>query len=152
METDEYVYQDCGYINGAVSEDNILFNGYGYDLRMTSTFGMFDFNRAWFTAAWNTGLNVNVTGFLGGTQTYDTSFVTNTETPYLASFNWVGIDSILIHTSGGTHLDCGGHIAIDNIVYNETLTAAPVPEPATIMLLGLGLSLFGLVQRRKIIT
>jgi len=151
VESDEY--DPCGYINGAVSPDNVLLNGYGNDLRMTSTFGLFTFNSAYFTSAWSTDLNVDVTGFSGGTETYNTSFLTNTQTPYLASLDWVGIDSILIHTSGGTDYDpndggSGGHLAIDNLVYNET-TAAPVPEPATVLLLGAGLSFLGLVQRKR---
>ena len=59
--------------------------------------------------------------------------------PFLASE--LGLGSI-----GAVIVEMGGSGGVDNLVFNEI--SAPVPEPATGALLGLGI-LFALVPRRR---
>lgn len=151
FETDEYTSQHTGYYNGAVSPHNVLLNWGSQDLNMNSG-STFTFNDAYFTAAWNDELEVEISGWLGTEELYNSIFHVDTQNPYLATFNWTGIDSILIETQGGInhgYEGAGTHVAIDNLRYNEPIGAAPVPEPATVLLMGVGLAGLAGIQRKR---
>src|SRR5450759_5191388 len=89
-----------GYQNGLVSGTNVAFNSGGTEA-ITSG-GVFTFNSAYFTAAWNDGLTISLTGYNGGSLVDSTSFVVNTSGPTLETLNWSNVDQVVFDSSGGT--------------------------------------------------
>ena len=144
-----------GYQNGVISLNNVAFNGFGNDASISVASGTFTLNSGYFTAAWNDGLNIDVTGFNSGTQMDQTTLVENTSGPKFETFNWSGIDTVTFHSFGGTHdanvnpNGAGTQFALDNLTVNGSAT--PAPEPSSVAAMGFGA--FGLLAltaiRRK---
>lgn len=135
-----------GYNNGAVSRPNVAYNAYANPAYIYALPGQtFDFIGAYFTGAWNEGLNIDVTGLFQGNPVFNKTIVASYYTPQWFDFNYTGIDELSFSSYGGYDADSydpgsGNHFAMDN--FN-----APVPEPST-MLLGL-LGLGGALLRRR---
>ena len=89
---DSNIYNPSGYQNGVVSPDNDAFNGFGTTAMTMAGGGTFTFDSAYFTAAWNDGLQVSVQGYNGATLLDSTLFTVNTSGPVLETFNWMGIN------------------------------------------------------------
>lgn len=128
---------NTGYDNGTVSEDNTAFNWYARPATVSSV-SVFDFNGAYLTAAWNTGLNILVQGFLGGGLQESKTITVNTDAPTWFDFDFLGIDSVKFTSFGGFDANwydrgSGTHFAMDNFTFNETQTAESVPEPASLL-------------------
>lgn len=137
-----------GYVNGTVSRNYVAFNNNGAQASLSS-FSSFVFNGAYFTGAWNNGLNITVNGFLGGVQTLSETFQVNTRAPLWKAFGWT-VDQLTFSSAGGASAGFGGggtHFAMDNFTYNEVLS--PVPEPETYAMLAVGLGLLGAFARRR---
>ena len=153
LEPQSYPGDPVGYLNGMVSPRHVAFNDYA-NSDGTTTGGfhslgpVFDLNSAYLTAAWNDGLQVQVSGFVGGLLKYSSAYTLNTTAPTLVNFNFLGIDRVEFISYGGIpHLNPGGggtQTAIDNL-------SITIPEPKTISLLVLGASFagYGLQKRGR---
>jgi PEP-CTERM motif len=134
-------FQNTGYDYGTVSGSNVIFNyGGASPVAITlATPGTFTYIGAFFTGAWEAE-TVSFTGLLHGT-VVDSSGAYNitTTSARLINLNWTGIDELIISNTGEQW-------AMDNF----TFTATPVPEPASMALLGAGLFGVGLLRRRVV--
>ncbi len=105
----------------------------------------FNFYGAYLASAWQPSETITVTGFLNGVAKY-TSLVTITNNadalPTLYQFNWKNVDKIAFTPPGGVNK----HIVFDNIQFSNL--SAPVPEPETYALMGLGVVALALRLRR----
>ncbi|NET03359.1 MAG: PEP-CTERM sorting domain-containing protein [Symploca sp. SIO2B6] len=128
---------NTGYDNGTVSGNNTAFNGFARPVTVNSD-SVFDFNGAYLTAAWNTGLNILVQGFSGGALQESKTVTVNTDAPTWFDFDFLGIDSLKFTSFGGFDAKWydygwGTHFAMDNFTFNETENAESVPEPTSLL-------------------
>jgi hypothetical protein len=111
-----------GYDNGRVSGDYVAFNRKANVATIDD--GLFDFNSAYLTAAWNTGLNIRVQGFVGGNlfPNYDRTVVVNTTGPTLFNFDYLGINKLVFDSYGGFNADYDEdveHFVMDDFTFNK---------------------------------
>ena len=134
-----------GYLNGLVSGNYVALNLFEASASVSD--GLFNFNNAYFTGAWNDGLSIQIQGWNGANLLYDQTIVVSAFGPNLFNANYVGIDLLTFDSFGGTPQPWGGsgtHFAMDNFDYT-----LGVPEPSTLLLLGTGLVMVGLKRRRQ---
>jgi hypothetical protein len=127
-----------GYVTGNVSGDTVAFNGSG---RPAALYGRaFTFNSGYFTAAWNPGLVLDIVASAAGVELFSTQLILGVTGTLLFAPNWSGIDRLSFVSYGGipTSSPAGGP-GTQFVLDNFTFTPAPVPEPATLLLLGGGL-------------
>lgn len=138
-----------GYAPGTVSPRNVAFNAFANPALVSD--GIFDLNSAYLTAAWNDNLQVRVTGKLGINTLYVNTYTLSATAPTLINFSYLGIDSVLFESFGGTHhlgySGAGEHFALDNMEIN-----AVVPEPSTYIAGALLLLPFGAHVVRRLRT
>ncbi|MCC5625664.1 PEP-CTERM sorting domain-containing protein [Nostoc sp. CHAB 5715] len=142
-----------GYDNGRVSGDYLSFNGFGEPAVVSD--GIFDFNSAYLTAAWNDGLSITVEGLNRGATLYSKTVVVNTTQPTLVNFDYFGVDELKFTAFGGVEPDYliskggpGTQFTLDNFTFNEKVTS--VPEPTLLpALLSIATLSAGSVLRRK---
>jgi hypothetical protein len=136
-----------GFENGVVSGNYAAFNNFA----TTSTISgdIFNFNGSYLTAAWNDGLNIEVSGFLNNLLLFTQTVIVNTHTAQWFDFNYTGINKLSFRAWGGTSIspgEGGEHFVMDNFTINES---ASVPESPPLLLLLLGLAAIA-VGRKKI--
>ena len=148
-----------GLANGVVSGNNVVINGYGdqasvLKLGVNSTF---NFNGAYFTGAWNNGLNIEVIGSQWGDTLYDKTITVNSFSPTWYAFNYLEITNLTFIASGGTDAGyglpcrngvCASVFAMDNFTINQSVPNQSVPEPATFLLFGASMAGIGILRKR----
>ncbi len=113
-----------GYSRGIVSGEWVAYNTWD---SVTSTTGAFDFTGAYFTSAWDTENKIEATGYRAGEVVYSNSWTINDQTPTWIKADFKNIDELTLNSTGDM-------FAMDNFTY----APAPVPEPSTYVLMGIG--------------
>jgi hypothetical protein len=168
----------AGYNYGDISGDDVALNG-GGALASIASGTAFEFNSAYFTAAWNNGLQITLTGYLHGVQVDQTTFTVSAHTPTLITLNWSDVTSVTFSSSGGTNAGYRGfgeEFAMDNMTFTPSQISTdfidpptqslpqtphdpppldptlPAPEPAgwALMIIGVGL-VGGMLRRRAVV-
>ena len=140
-----------GYENGVVSGEYIAWKNDNVPGSVSRGSDLFNFNSAYFTAAWTNGLNITVAGYIGGasgTLMYSETVIVDTTSPTLFQFDYVGIDTLRFESFGGTDAGLGGgglQFAMDDFEY----TVVPIPAAAWLFLSGL-IGLTGMARYKTI--
>ena len=144
----ENYHPNSGYDNGSIEPgDWVAYNGGGEEASIECS-GSFNFDGAFFTAAWNHELNINIKGYRNGNLLYDQTIVVDTSGSIWFDANFDGIDKLVFSSFGGTDAGLGGsgtHFAMDNFTYCSSC----VPLPSTVLLLGSGLVGFVSFSRKR---
>lgn len=145
-------YSASGYDAGVVSPDGVAFNSFANPASFSVAAGStFTFNNFFMTAAWNDNLNVSVQGYLNGNLVNSSLITLLATAPKLFTFNWTGIDTVLLTSFGGTphsgYSGDGVHFALDNLTVNVAVSSVPVP--AALPLLVTGIAGLGVLSRRR---
>jgi hypothetical protein len=148
---DKFALPNTGFEQGVVSGKYAAYNDFA--ATATTSSSLFDFNGAYLTGAWNDGLKIEVTGFLGGIARYSKTVEVNTAQAQWFTFNFFGLDSLSFFSFGGTrNLNTDGegeHFILDNFTYNEPIAQTKVSEPASSIMFGLGILIIALLMNRK---
>lgn len=122
-----YGLNPSGYKAGLVSSN---FDIYGIGgTTATISAGNFDLISAQATAAWNDNLQLEVRGYIKGTQVYDLITTLSATGPTLVNFNFYGVDEVDFTGSGGTHhsgyAGAGTELMLDNLIVNTHVPFLP---------------------------
>jgi hypothetical protein len=127
-----------GYYFGMVSASNVIYNPFGSDVEIDSVTN-FNFLSAYLTGAVASNLNIEVHGFNGAKEIYDTIVVASATNPTLFAFNYLNIDRLYFNAYGGqdagfppSYGDGGTWFAMDNFTFEF------IPEPSAFLLAALG--------------
>ncbi len=136
-----------GYNNADVSAPDIAYNANGTPASFSAASGTFTLNSFYLTAAWDNNLNVTLTGSRNGVVLDTASFTVSSSAPTFESFNWLGIDTVKLSTSGGVNAFSGGsgtEVALDNLTINNAVSS--VPEMSTWAMMLAGFAFVGLMR------
>ncbi|MGA2604842.1 MAG: PEP-CTERM sorting domain-containing protein [Verrucomicrobiia bacterium] len=136
-----------GYNYGMVSASNVAFNAAGNPAEIDSVTN-FNFLSAYLTGAWNSNLNIEIEGFNGAQEIYDTIVVASATNATLFTFNYLNIDRLYFNSYGGQDAGFAGgsgeQFAMDNFMFEF------IPEPSSLLLTALGaVALCAFLKRRR---
>lgn len=107
----------------------------------------FDFNSVYITSAWNSVSKVAISGWDGAEEKYHSNLEVLNGSPTLFSFDWAGITGLTLTPVYGY----SQQIIFDNLSINEPIgSSEPVPEPATMLLMGTGIAGLAASQRKRL--
>jgi hypothetical protein len=140
-----------GALNGTVSLPNVAYNLNG-DLAIFSN-NPFTFNSADLTAFWRNGLQVTVTGLLGGV-VQDTITLSLLATgPTFENFNWSNINEVDVLPIAGTGTKIyngdGTQVAMDNLTITQVVPAPLIGHGLPVVLAVGGLLLGAKLSERS---
>jgi len=130
-----------GYDYGTISPGNVAVNAGGNEASLDAGGGNFIFNSAYFTGAWNEGLQLRIDGYNGFNQVYTTTLTLSATSPFHFVANWSGLTSMVFNSYGGVDtgtIGSGTHFAMDNLTLNERIPAVPEPGTWAMMIIGFG--------------
>jgi hypothetical protein len=147
---------DYGDLNGVVSGDDVAFMKTGSSISNPNGFTL---NGGYFTAEYDTGLNVRADAVGLDGQTYTKTFVIDYTAPSQIIFGWSGITNVTFTSFGGTPNQFASpypgfqnkFFVVDDLSVSNVaqLPTPPIPEPKTYMMMLGGLGLLGFAGRRK---
>jgi hypothetical protein len=142
-----YYDNPSGYQNGVRSANNVAFNAYGNPASIYASSPWYVID-GYVTAAWRDDLEISIVGSLAGNPVISGDFfIGPLGTTYFYATGVVWIDTLTFTTSGGTQhwpgRGDGTHFALEDFQVYQ------IPEPGTVVLMGIGLLALGFVRRRK---
>jgi len=137
IDTNTKDFPPSGFVNGIVSGHNIAYNDLANSATISSSTG-FNLVDAYFTGAWNNGLQIDVFAS-SATDFFSTSFTVDSNGPKDIIFNWNNITSVTFSSSGGT--DAGFPLSDPQFVMDNLTVTSTVPEPDAWFLMMIGIPL-----------
>jgi len=120
------------------SGENIAYNAFNNPALVSSS-SLFDFIGASFISLFDDTNTLYITAYREGAEVFNQELaLNNLSFTAFQPLNWTGIDALSFMTEGF-------HFGMDNFEYQPS---APVPEPATLLLLGSGLIGFARLRRK----
>jgi len=137
-----------GYNYGMVTPSNVAYNAFGNPAEIDSPGTNFSFLSAYLTGAWNSNLNIEVEGFNGAAEIYDTNVVASATNPTLFTFNYLNINRLYFNSYGGELAGFGGGAGENFVMDNFDFEF--IPEPSSLLLTALGgVSLVAVLKRQR---
>lgn len=91
--------KSSGYHTGLISPNNVAFNPYGDSASFSAT-GLFDFDSAYLTSAFDKSTTVEIEGFSGLTRIYDHIYTITSNAPTLINFDYLNVSEVEFVTQG----------------------------------------------------
>ena len=136
-----------GNFYGMVSPSNVAYNAAGGSAEIDSPGTNFNFLSVYLTGMWNSNLNIQVDGFNGAQEIYNTIVVASATNSTLFNFNYLDINRLYFDSYGGEPAFDGineTHFVMDNFTFDF------IPEPSTFLLTAIaGVSLVTFLRRRR---
>jgi len=155
--------QPSGYMNAAISGPNYFHSRWNPQTNFLVTItrsdmGNFDFNSAYFTAAWYNGLGLEMIGYRDGSEVRRSFAMLDTNVSQLLTVDFMDIDVLTLNTFGDNAspaffpvVGTRHNFAMDNFSFSAENGDVPpsVPEPSTIAFMSIGLLGMFAWRRRK---
>ena len=120
--TDGATFGGSGYHAGVISKNNVAYNSYGDPADIFVASGSFKHVMAFFTAAWNDNLQLEIKGYLNGRLVFNKTFTLSATKPTPIVFG-VRVDTLDFRSYGGTphlayHNTSHYQFAMDSFIVN----------------------------------